>query len=344
LTVVIDATYSIGDEISGIGVYSREIIARLAERLADQTVLLAYRPHRVLRALRTPVPPRCKRRILWDTRRVRGADLIHGLNQRLPEVRYPLAVSTFHDLFVLTGDYSTAEFRTRFTKQAREAAARSDRIIAVSHFTAGLVIELLGVERSRVTVIPHGVRPRPPDVKPARERLILHVGAIQKRKNLVRLVKAFERLPSDWRLVLAGGSGYGAGDVLAAIASSPARGRIGVPGYLDAAALEDLYARASLLGFPSLDEGFGIPILEAMAWGVPVLTSRRSALPEVAGDAALYADPLNLEEIAGQLRRLTDDEHLRASLAEAGRRRAAQFSWERTAAATVGLYQELLGG
>lgn len=343
MTVAIDATYSLGAQISGIGVYSREIIAGVAKRLTGRTILLAYRPHRFFRALQTPVPAPCRRRLLWEKTRVRGARLLHGLNQRLPEVRYPFAVSTFHDLFVLTGDYSTPEFRARFARQARNAAARSDRIIAVSHFTAGQVIELLGVEPDRVHVIPHGVHAPPAGLEARREPIILHVGAIQRRKNLVRLVKAFERVPSPWRLVLAGGSGYGAGDALAAIEASPARARIDVKGYVGVAALQDLYARASLLAFPSLDEGFGIPVLEAMAWGVPVLASNRSALPEVGGDAALYADPLDEEEIAGRLLRLVDDERLRAALAEAGRGRAAEFTWEKAAAATAGVYEELLG-
>ena len=117
----------------------------------------------------------------------RRSDLFHGLNQRLPSVRPRRTVTTFHDLFVLTGNYSTPEFRRRFADQAKRAAAESDRIIAVSEFTAIQVQQLLGVERSRLRVVHHGVHiPAPSQV--VREKIILHVGAIQARKNVARLV------------------------------------------------------------------------------------------------------------------------------------------------------------
>ena len=124
-----------------------------------------------------------------------------------------------------------------------------------------------------------------------RENVILNVGAIQKRKNIARLVAAFETVAPEWRLVLAGSDGYGAEEIRARIAASPARERIAVLGYVTPEELAGWYARASVFAFPSLDEGFGMPVLEAMAAGVPVVTSNRSALPEVAGDAALLVDP-----------------------------------------------------
>ena len=122
------------------------------------------------------------------------------LNQRLPAGRLRRTVTTFHDLFVLTGEYSTPEFRSRFADQARRAASRSDLIIAVSQFTAGQVEQLLKVDRSRLRVVPHGVMVRQafPPVFAPREKIILHVGALQERKNIIRLVRAFETVSSEW--------------------------------------------------------------------------------------------------------------------------------------------------
>ena len=116
------------------------------------------------------------------------------------------------------------------------------------------------------------------------------MGAIQKRKNIARLVEAFEAVDSGWKLVLAGSQGYGAAEILTRIAASPARERIVVAGYVSPQALAGWYSRAALFAFPSLDEGFGMPVLEAMAAGIPVVTANRSALPEVAGDAAMLID------------------------------------------------------
>jgi glycosyltransferase involved in cell wall biosynthesis len=163
-----------------------------------------------------------------------------------------------------------------------------------------------------------------------------------RRKNIARLVKAFENAGAGWRLVLAGSAGYGADSIHARIAASPARDRIQVTGYVSPTELAAWYARASVFAFPSLDEGFGIPVLEAMAAGVPVLTSNRSALPEVAGGAALLVDPENGPEMAAALDRLLVDPDLRLELAARGRRRASDFSWERAAAATWAVYDELL--
>ncbi len=278
---------------------------------------------------------------MFETYAPRSAVLFHGLNQRLPQVRFRRAVSTFHDLFVLTGDYSSAEFRRRFAEQARHAAERSDLIIAVSEFTAAQVRDLLGVEPSRVRVVPHGVLPAAaPDL--SRDRLILHVGAIQKRKNIARLVEAFEQVEAGWRLVLAGSLGYGGEEILGRIAESPRKADIQVLGYVSRERLTELYARASVFAFPSLDEGFGMPVLEAMAAGVPVLTSNRPALAEVSGEAALLVDPADGVAIAAALGRLTTDGALRRDLVGRGLERAAGFTWEKAVAKTWTVYRELL--
>ena len=168
------------------------------------------------------------------------------------------------------------------------------------------------------------------------------MGAIQKRKNIARLVEAFEGLPAEWRLVLAGSNGYGAAEILGRVERSAARERIRVTGYVSEAELAQWYRRASIFAFPSLDEGFGMPVLEAMAAGVPVIASDRSALPEVAGDAALLVNPEDTGGLRQALASLAEDAGLRNDLARRGRERAQNFTWEKAVCETWEIYQALL--
>jgi glycosyltransferase involved in cell wall biosynthesis len=324
-----------------VGLYSREILLGMAAAHPETRFDFCCRPHRYLRSRPLRLPPNVRRRLMLEPLGPRSADLFHGLNQRLPRLPLRRAVATFHDLFVLTGEYSTADFRARFAEQARDAAQRADLIVAVSQFTRGQVISLLGVAPEKVRVVHHGVRGLAlPAVE--REKIVLHVGAMQKRKNIVRLVEAFETVDPSWRLVLAGSAGYGAEEILARIAASPASQRILLPGYVSPAELAGWYAKTAVFAFPSLDEGFGMPVLEAMAAGVPVLTSNRSALPEVAGDAALLVDPENGEALGHGLRDLTQRSELRDDLSRRGVERARLFPWEKAVAETWDLYREVL--
>jgi glycosyltransferase involved in cell wall biosynthesis len=315
----------------------------LARAHQEARYLFCYRSHRFLRSLSDRLPRNAARRPLWENRGP-SADLFHGLNQRLGATRYRRRVATFHDLFVISGDYSTPDFRQRFTAQARDAAERADLIIAVSAFTARQVEQLLHVEPSKIRVIPHGARPVPlPIGQLSREPIVLSVGAIQRRKNIVRLIDAFERLPPGWKLLLAGSLGFDAEAAREHIQHSSRKQDIQVLGYVTASELEQLYQRASILAFPSLDEGFGMPILDAMARGVPVLTSSVSAMPEVAGDAALLVDPTNVDAIVDGLRRLATNSELREALTQKGIERAKNFTWEKSVEATWNVYGELLG-
>jgi glycosyltransferase involved in cell wall biosynthesis len=342
LKIALDATYSLGRNLSGVGVYSREILFGLARAHPESRFLFCYRPHRFLRSFSDRLPRDAARRLLWE-KRAPSADLFHGLNQRLGTGRYRRSVTTFHDLFVISGDYSTPEFRARFTAQARAAAERSDLIVSVSAFTARQVEQLLHVEPSRIRVIPHGARPASsPNPTEPREPIILNIGAIQRRKNIVRLVEAFEHTAPNWKLMLAGSFGFGSEEALERIARSPRKHDIQVLGYVADPQLEGLYRRASIFAFPSLDEGFGMPILDAMARGLPVLTSHVSAMPEVAGDAALLIDPYDVDSIAGGLQQLTTGAELRAKLVRAGWERAKKFTWEKSVEATWDVYQELM--
>jgi len=243
-TIALDATYSIGAQLSGVGVYSREILFGLAAAAPRGRVPILLPP--------APVSALVSRRAARQLPPfpLAGADStpprqhLSWLNQRLPTIRLRRTVTTFHDLFVLTGDYSTPEFRRRFAEQAQRAAAGSDRIIAVSQFTAMQVEQLLGVERSRIRVVHHGVR-IPPALRVEREKIILHVGAIQKRKNIARLLDAFERVLRIgvwcWR------------DPRIRRRRNPEQDRqspdLGL-GYVSAAELDDWYARAMILAFP----------------------------------------------------------------------------------------------
>jgi len=341
VTIAFDATYSLGDHLSGVGIYSRALLWGLAEAHPETPFRFCYRPHRYFRAWSESLPRNARRRMLAEPWGPRGADLFHGLNQRLPAMRLRRAVVTFHDLFVLTGEYSTPEFRARFAAQARDAAARADLLIAVSGFTKSQVTALLGVEADRVRVVHHGVRPLALPTA-ARENVILTVGAVQKRKNLARLVHAFESVDPEWRLVIAGSSGFGAAEILARIHASPARSRIQVTGYVTPEVLAGWYSRASVFAFPSLDEGFGMPVLEAMAAGIPVIASNRSALPEVAADAALLVDPEQTEDLATALRQLTRDANAREAWMARGRERTRLFTWEKAVRETWDVYRDVL--
>lgn len=323
--------------------YSREVLHGLSALHPEQRFLWCYRPHRYLRGLREKGPRGCRRRLLWEWGPP-ACDLFHGLNQRMPRRRAKRSVVTFHDLFVMSGEYSTKEFREKFARQAREAAERADLVICVSAFTASQVAGLLGVESGRLRVIWHGVHApeTPPPLWEEREPLILHVGALQTRKNTVRLVEAFEEMEPEWRLVLAGSTGYGAAEILERIERSEARARIEVTGYITDSRLRDLYRRAKMLVFPSLDEGFGIPLLEAMAYGMPIVTSKGSALGEVARGAAILVDPLRVEEIAGAMKRMASDAALRTELISKGLEVAGRHGWQEAARKTWQVYQELL--
>jgi glycosyltransferase involved in cell wall biosynthesis len=355
MRVALDASYSVGRTLSGVGVYCSRLIDGITAAAPEWEFLLCYRSNRFFRSLvggrPAPNAARCLLEEPFNFFLPRRADLFHGLNQRLPRYRFRRSVTTFHDLFVMTGEYSTPEFRKRFMELARDAAARSDCIITVSNHTAAQVESLLGIEPSRIHTVHHGVDPipefAPEDLSAFRRRhglerpFVLHVGAVQARKNIGRLIGAFEALDADVDLVLAGSDGYGARQIYARIAASPARQRIRAAGYLPRPAVERLYRSATVLAFPSLDEGFGLPVLEAMSAGLPVITSNRSALPEVAGDAALLIDPTDEQAIAGALYRAVSDCGLRQELIQKGKERAAQFRWPKTAAATLAVYRTL---
>ncbi len=347
----IEAGHSLDRPPTGVAVYARNLIWELARLQPSCRFRWFYRSNRYFRSFRDPLPANAGRMLLegpWRSRATGGLRLFHGLNQRLPEgLRCP-TVATFHDLFALTGEYSAAEYRDRFAGLARETAGRADRIIAVSSYTAGRVEEILRFPRSLITVVHHGVELQ--NVPPAARReavlrglgvsrpFLLHIGALQVRKNVERIVAAFEAAGGSTGLVLAGAPGYGADRILARIDRSTARDRIRTVGHVGNEARASLYGSAEALLFPSLEEGFGLPVIEAFSAGLPVVASNVSAIPEVAGDAAVLVDPLSADEIAGALERVLASGTLRAELRAKGFARAKEFTWRRCAEQTWAAY------
>jgi glycosyltransferase involved in cell wall biosynthesis len=235
---------------------------------------------------------------------------------------------------------------------------RADRVIAISDATRDDLIELYGTPPDKVIAVPLGVDARfgpdrDADAESAlRARLgippgpfVLTVGTMQPRKNHRRLVAAMARLHADAPVVIAGGTGWGYDDVRREVERLGVAERVVFAGFVDDGDLPDLYRAAAVFAYPALYEGFGLPVLEAMACGTPVVTSNVSSLPEVAGqDAALLVDPLDVDALAGALDRLLADGDLRARRRARGLARAAAFTWERAARETWAVYESLLQG
>jgi len=254
-------------------------------------------------------------------------------------------VITIHDLYFLTAPESTrAEIRRDYSSLVRAHAQRADAIVVNSRSTASLVERQLGVPATRVHVCTP-VAPawrmlgRGPHLPPG--GYVLFIGTLEARKNVGALLDAYARLlqrrPSAAPLVLAGKPTTDAGAWLNRLRQPPLAGHARHVGY--AADREALYAGARLLVLPSRDEGFGIPVLEAMSAGIPVVAARTGALPEVLGDAGLLVDPDDVEGLAAAMERMLTDEALAAACAARGLARAGEFSRARTAAALHGAYE-----
>jgi glycosyltransferase involved in cell wall biosynthesis len=263
------------------------------------------------------------------------------------------AVVTVHDVSSLV---NPAWFRRAHALYYRAMISRSARgaalVIADSEATASDLEQRLGLARDRIRVIPLGVdesfRPATPEaVERVRaryglpDRFLLFVGTLEPRKNLPRVVEAFGQIAPalPHGLVLAGRPGWKCGPLQQAAAASPVAERILMPGFVPREDLPALMTAADGFVWPSLYEGFGLPPLEAMACGTPVLTSNAASLPEVVGDAALMADPEQTDDITDKMRALATDDALRQTLREKGLRRAREFTWQRTAEQTVETYR-----
>jgi glycosyltransferase involved in cell wall biosynthesis len=274
-------------------------------------------------------------------------DVVHSLTPLRIPARHAAQVVTIHDLdFLRHPERVRGEIRRDYPALAGRHARAANRVIVNSHYTAKEVVETLGVAPDRVAVcrpgVPDWVRPRPSAPAAGQPRSVLFVGTLEPRKNIGRLLDAYEMLisrrPETPELVLAGRATPGAAGWLDRIGRPPLATRVRYLGYVTEGELQHLYDRAGVLVMPSHDEGFGMPVLEAMAIGVPVVAANRGALPEVVGDAALLVDPDDAGALAAAIERMLEDTTLSARAIATGLERARQFNWAATAHAVVAAY------
>ena len=354
-----------GGHVDGIGVYTRALLSHLPQ--AGCAVEAYSWPHAgtppvIGRAL----PQSFARASLVDLATPRQhrvhmpADLFHATDYRIVRMDCPV-VATLHDaLPIKYPEWCNPRMRHLKNWAQRKAARKADHVIAVSHFAVDELVECFGVDPQRVSVVHNGVDERwldAPDPQAVAATLARHglrpgyflfVGTLQPRKNVERLLGAWLRLPHAVRaeraLVIVGARGWRCETLLRRIDAARANGENLV--WLDKLGGDDtlrhVYAGAGVFAFPSLYEGFGIPLLEAFACGVPVVASNASSLPEVSQGAALEVDPLDEAALAEAMLALARDESLRTRCIDAGRARAAAMTWRATAHATAAVYRTLL--
>jgi len=283
-------------------------------------------------------------------------DLFHGPFYTLPAICPSPAVVTIHDItFDLHPEWFTRRARLAFSGFAASSARKARHVLTVSECSRRDIIERYGLPADRVTAAPLAPDPQfvpasaaaaaafaagPGEGRP----YLLHVGSITPRRNVTRLLEAFARVirEVDVSLVLAGRVEPPSPPLAPAIEALGLTGSVRVCGYVGGDDLAALYRGAAALVCPSLYEGFGLPVAEAMACGIPAVVSGTSCFPEVAGEAALFVDPEDTGSIADGLRRVLTDRPLRERLIRLGHERARGFSWERTAAATLAVYHDAL--
>lgn len=345
--ILIDAD-ALGRQRTGNETYIRELLRELAGRAPDLRLAAVTRHPELVPDGIEPVELRARHQIVRMS--VQLPLLLRKLRPRVAHFQHALplgysgpSVVTVHDLSFerhpgLMGLRDRLVFRTTVPRSAR----RASRVIVVSEQTRRDLIEHSGVPADRIVVVPNGVGdPFSPDGRHVNGRpYALVVGSLEPRKDPLTAIEGFALLGSDeLRLVFAGPD---RGDGEAAREAAKLRGlegRVEFKGHVSGEELAALYRGAACLVFPSRDEGFGLPLLEAMASGTPVVATRAGALPEIAGDAAILVEPGNPAALAGGIERALAD---RERLVAAGLDRARQFSWADTAERTLAVYRELL--
>jgi glycosyltransferase involved in cell wall biosynthesis len=329
-----------------------------AELPAAANVSVAFRavPPALVRRLWAPGTPG------WLKEMALGAvDVLHSTTFCVPRLRRrtPLVVTVYDLSFVTHPEFHLPANVAHCLAGTRAAIERADAIIAISEHTRRDLVERLGAPAERIVVTPLAADPSlAPVTDSARrdavrrryrlpERFALFLGALEPRKNLPRLLEAYAGLETavrrDVRLVVAGAAGWLNDRVHAQVEALGLAPAVHFAGYIETGDVAPLYSLADVLVYPSLYEGFGLPVLEAMACGTPVIASNVAALPEVAADAALLVDPGDVDSLRDALARVLDDAGLRADLARRGRARAEHFSWTRCARQTHALYRSLTG-
>jgi glycosyltransferase involved in cell wall biosynthesis len=360
---------------TGVGHYTFELACALAQVAMDSnfevvypsnlpTVALTEEDSRSLPANLKIKQVRVGRvgRYWWSTglpRYVRssGIELFHGTNYEVPPWRQCATVLTIHDLSLLTHPETHEKRRVSRARRRLPLMARAaNAIIVPSESVRGEVCQYLGLSAEKVFAVPEAARTcfrhmEPAETEEVRSRLgigadfLLTVGTIEPRKNLSTLVRAFEEIArsrplNKLQLVVAGSRGWLSEPLLEEVENSPCRHRIVLTEYLNDDSLRALYSSCTALVYPSIYEGFGLPPLEAMACGAPVITSRIPALEETTGGAALLVEPTNVQALAAAITDLLDNGQLKAELSSRGRSRAAEFTWERTARLTLDVYEK----
>ncbi|HEY3062081.1 MAG TPA: glycosyltransferase family 1 protein [Chloroflexota bacterium] len=382
MRIAIDYSAAVNQR-AGVGRLVRNQVLALAEvdQINDYRLIYA-RPNRGSAPPQFPKARNFSRReiglrerwltIMWHRAKVPLAadwlsgpvDVYHSPDFVLPPLRRARGILTVHDLaFLMRPECADAHLRAYLEEVVPRSVRRADYIIADSENTRNDLVVLLGVHPNAVSVVPGGVEHRFVPVTDAsalaeaRARLgvgdnpfILAIGVIEPRKNLSLLMDAFGLLkrrqigPPNLKLVLAGGNGWLVDGILEHHAASPLHADMLLPGFIADELLPAVYSAAEVLAFPSLYEGFGLPILEAMACGTPVVASRASCLPEVAEGAAIMVDPDDVEDLAGALERALTDADLRARLIERGHERAAEYTWQRAAERLLDVYRLVVSG
>jgi glycosyltransferase involved in cell wall biosynthesis len=367
-------TYGLDRAPTGIGRYAVELLRALAALPSGPEIVLlateradrhglwnqferhALRGCHLLPALMTV----CNLAISQAARRY-GFDVVHdpnGIAPFLGVTRRTRRVVTIHDVFAYV--YPEAHNRLdnwRYHHMLPQAARRAEVVLTDSEHSRRDLVRYLAVPDVQVRVIACGIDPqfRPVENSPDRYSVLarygidrpylLYVGGINARKNIARLFEAYARLRErhpGLALVIGGKRQWQTGEIDAAFQRFNLEGHVHFTGYVDDRDLPALYSAAEVFVFPSLYEGFGLPPLEAMACGAPVVTSNASSLPEVVGDAALTVDPYDVDGLAAAIERALTDEGLRAELRRRGLERAARFTWERAAHETLAVYEQVL--
>ena len=346
--------------------YERELIRALA-RLDKVNEYRIYAFEPAARSCLGALPDNFCVRVLWPRNRwisltaslpvmmVRDSiDVLHGSLYPPPICPAPL-VFTMHDVSPITRpDFFAPEVYRRLNPLVRKGLRRARVVLCVSKDALSSTASATGMDTSRMRVVPHGVdsmfrriakdsaRAEIKDKLDLSEEYFLYVGKIMARKNIVRTIEAYARFVdatgSKTQLVLAGKRLYDTADVDGAIARLGLAGRIVELGYVPDELLPALYAGANAFIYATLWEGFGLPLLEAMASGTPVIASNVTSIPEIAGDAALLVDPYQVGEIAGAMINLHTDDKLRDTLVKAGLERCKNFTWANTASLTIDAY------
>ncbi len=359
-----------GGRLDGIGVYTSALMQHLPDAGCDVAPFSYPRPRGAAGAVSVgrPMPQSFERATLIDllTPRVNrvhmagAVDIFHAPDYRIVRMDCPV-VATLHDaLPIKYPQWCSPGMRRTKNWLQKKAARHADHVIAVSRFAIGELVECFGVDERRVSVVPNGVDATWLEAPPAdevaatlagnglRPGYFLFVGTLQPRKNVERLLDAYLSLPAPLRaerqLVIVGAVGWRCETLLARIELARQQGEnvVWLAELTGAEALRHVYAGAGVFVFPSLYEGFGLPVLEAFASGVPVVAANTSSLPEVTQGAALDVDPLAVGEIAAAMQTLAHDEALRARCIGAGRVRAAGMTWHHTAQRTAAVYHAVL--